>query len=563
MKVDINGLIHFLLKETNHWQNVVDFKYVEDKIEKYSDDPDFINLAQKDQWRLPTDFINSIIFHKFFKEDKEAYRKANIARKNGYLVTFDKELIDNVQNIANSSYPFLKWYKDKTIYVFSEGLKRTLGYQTKDFAINRFIPTYSLKNLPSKCFYVYLGNDFYVSDYMGGNLNEILADELPKEKRELFKNDFRFLGFFIINETEPLMKEHFLSIRATFFSDSANYGVSHIVFLYLPNGEKTTFYDANFRQLDGQSEGLNKNKISVLRRETYITAIQFILYLCSDNAEINQNKENLLYYRKPAAQYIKNKLREVAVYDVGTGIGKRIIESENRELNRLSQYKDIPRRAHWHHYWVGKRKSSERHLVLRWLLPTFVRYENLEYYQNGITTEDAPHDVKRILLSVSDEEVIADEEDDVKFINELEKATDFEEPTTALLYAEAPRPIPCFFVEGEKRKYKRDRIVAKNALKNADYRCEVDPSHSTFLRKKIDLPYTEPHHLIPMYYQSQFNVSLDVEQNIVSLCSNCHNQLHYGRENSALLIRLYQERCLLLQEAGIMITIDDLLEMYK
>ena len=30
------------------------------------------------------------------------------------------------------------------------------------------------------------------------------------------------------------------------------------------------------------------------------------------------------------------------------------------------------RRGHWHHYWVGKKDSGERRLILKWIAPTFV-----------------------------------------------------------------------------------------------------------------------------------------------------------------------------------------------
>lgn len=67
-------------------------------------------------------------------------------------------------------------------------------------------------------------------------------------------------------------------------------------------------------------------------------------------------------------------------------------------------------------------------------------------------------------------------------------------------------------------------------------------SHPTFIRKKSDKKYTEPHHLIPMAFSDEFDVSLDVEENIVSLCSNCHNQIHYGKDADVLLRKLYEER---------------------
>lgn len=72
----------------------------------------------------------------------------------------------------------------------------------------------------------------------------------------------------------------------------------------------------------------------------------------------------------------------------------------------------------------------------------------------------------------------------------------------------------------------------------------------------------EPHHLVPMKYSDDFSVSLDVPANIVSLCSNCHNEIHYGKNYEQLLERLYEQRKDLLQKVGIDITLEELKEMY-
>ena len=47
--------------------------------------------------------------------------------------------------------------------------------------------------------------------------------------------------------------------------------------------------------------------------------------------------------------------------------------------------------------------------------------------------------------------------------------------------------------------------------------------------------------LVPLAYSDKFNVSLDVEENLVSLCSNCHNNLHYGKAFESLLKKLYKD----------------------
>jgi len=115
---------------------------------------------------------------------------------------------------------------------------------------------------------------------------------------------------------------------------------------------------------------------------------------------------------------------------------------------------------------------------------------------------------------------------------------------------------------GNTPKYKRDPKVAKNALAHARYRCECNPDHETFIRKNSNRPYTESHHLIPMKYSEQFEYSLDREVNIVSLCSYCHNLIHYGKDADRLIRKLYKDRAEYLEMAGIGISEDELLKLY-
>ena len=116
-----------------------------------------------------------------------------------------------------------------------------------------------------------------------------------------------------------------------------------------------------------------------------------------------------------------------------------------------------------------------------------------------------------------------------------------------------------------KEKPKRDPQIAANALSNAKYKCEYDSTDKTFLRKKSGKPYTEPHHLIPISRYKDFSYSVDVEENIVSLCSHCHNLLHYGREvdKEPLLRKLYNDRRAMLKSAGLELTFEQLKLYYK
>lgn len=112
-------------------------------------------------------------------------------------------------------------------------------------------------------------------------------------------------------------------------------------------------------------------------------------------------------------------------------------------------------------------------------------------------------------------------------------------------------------------KYPRDPIISKLALKNANYLCECGESHISFIRKSNGKNYTEPHHIIPMSAQEDFEIDLDCLPNIISLCSTCHNKLHYGANIKDMLHKIYDDRKEELEKYGIIITFQELLNYYK
>lgn len=123
------------------------------------------------------------------------------------------------------------------------------------------------------------------------------------------------------------------------------------------------------------------------------------------------------------------------------------------------------------------------------------------------------------------------------------------------------KPSPSITRKGQTY-FIRDHQVALNALNHASFKCEVNPLHQTFIRKKDNLPYTEAHHLIPMAFQNEFDYSLDIEENIVSLCSHCHNEIHYGKNSKELITSLYNLRINLLKSKKIDISLQKLLSYY-
>lgn len=119
----------------------------------------------------------------------------------------------------------------------------------------------------------------------------------------------------------------------------------------------------------------------------------------------------------------------------------------------------------------------------------------------------------------------------------------------------------------ERESPKRNPKTAADALARADYKCEYDTNDRIFERKS-GKGYTEPHHLIPISKYRDFDykqVSLDTMENIVSLCSHCHNLLHYGKlkEKMPVLEKLYNERKDALAQVGLVISLEELTKYYK
>lgn len=125
--------------------------------------------------------------------------------------------------------------------------------------------------------------------------------------------------------------------------------------------------------------------------------------------------------------------------------------------------------------------------------------------------------------------------------------------------------LPAILAPAVVMRYPRNVVQARDALRSASYRCEIDPGHQTFTSAASGLPYVEAHHLIPLSAQSDYRYSLDVAANIVALCPTCHRLLHLGAQNEkkTYLENLFAKRNTALQQAGIPIQCDQLLAIYN
>lgn len=158
------------------------------------------------------------------------------------------------------------------------------------------------------------------------------------------------------------------------------------------------------------------------------------------------------------------------------------------------------------------------------------------------------------VISVNDEQ-------DTELIEDLKKSN-FSNVPESFEYTGISKQKPhAIIIKGQKT-YPRNRNVAINALAHANFTCECNSEHKSFISKTTHRRYMEPHHLIPLCYTDDFDVSLDCEENIVSLCSNCHNEIHYGEDGKELIKKLYKQRKEFLKKIGIEVKLEQLLNYY-
>lgn len=213
--------------------------------------------------------------------------------------------------------------------------------------------------------------------------------------------------------------------------------------------------------------------------------------------------------------------------------------------------------------------------------------QTLPYYEHIITVSNNPHksdvglfirtstidniDISKlfqdsIILAVpkSAEEALEyrlfdfnHENETIRIEKEINLHQPFQEPI-------GPEPKPQCSSVASHIIYIRDPRKKANAIRKANFLCEISNSHKLFKSRSTNQNYVEGHHLIPLKQWDNFHFSLDVEANIVVLCPHCHKMLHHGKKEEIrpLLDLLFQKRKDLLSAKGIKLTFKQLCSYY-
>lgn len=112
--------------------------------------------------------------------------------------------------------------------------------------------------------------------------------------------------------------------------------------------------------------------------------------------------------------------------------------------------------------------------------------------------------------------------------------------------------------------YPRNSVVKELVKEAANYKCEYDPSHTTFINENDGNQYMEAHHLIPMSAQDYFENSVDFPDNMISLCPTCHRRIHLAdkADRKRMIEHFYNLRKDKYAKHGIDINLKELLSFY-
>jgi len=89
-----------------------------------------------------------------------------------------------------------------------------------------------------------------------------------------------------------------------------------------------------------------------------------------------------------------------------------------------------------------------------------------------------------------------------------------------------------------KKRYKRNAKFISEAKIRDNFTCRINDKHDTFISNNTN--YVEGHHIIPMFQQKNYDFKLDNINNIISLCPNCHREIHSADNKSKIINTLYR-----------------------
>lgn len=258
---------------------------------------------------------------------------------------FDQPAVRHTLAEIFSSHIVVNWWaKNKQVYTFDAEIELSLA-DTEEIKL----PVRILDRLPYRTFYIEFAKDgIFASNFHGAFIH--IAPEA--------------CGYLVYIMR---VKE---DGRAMFGKTALVPEESDGVFL---------FSKSNIASNDGISRNADWQEFGLF-------LMNALLYLCANNAQIQEAQTTKATYRP--TKTVKNKFSEVRKWECGYRYGAAVTQkkkqkgedssadsasSVNRQKAGSTGRARVAhvRKAHWHHFWTGKR-DGERALILHWIPPTFV-----------------------------------------------------------------------------------------------------------------------------------------------------------------------------------------------
>ena len=160
------------------------------------------------------------------------------------------------------------------------------------------------------------------------------------------------------------------------------------------------------------------------------------------------------------------------------------------------------------------------------------------------------------------------------FKNIYEKAMEIEEPVVSKIENISVEDIYRILdnldttdQEGKQKIEQASAELKSYAKANSDHKCVLEDLENCkyFTSKTDNENYLEVHHFIPREFSNDFDNSIEVLENYIALCPNCHAKIHRAadKERKKLIDYIYKERKSDLKNRGLAVSEKTLYEYYK
>lgn len=315
--------------------------------------------------------------HKYLSESFDTFDKEDLNIENLYWIAeLSNQTVDSNYNSADSGLfgyiaghalgtyidgydatMIYKWKSCKHVYLFNDVLSKSLS----EMPLQDDMPMDALSKIPYPVLYCQTPGITFARGFC------VTVDEY------LHFDD----SMNVVKKEKHLIVKLFPRVAATNIS-SVNFYLSL---------ERKTLKDA-FAEMDDGDAFLNLTTSDTDKdgmKALMASVINHLLYIISENSD-----QRVVYKSSGKA---KRRTTKATVHEAGAIVGRKLFQAsivyrhkEEHEGCGRSPRAHV-RRAHFHHYWTGSKKSKEgQQLIVKWLNPILV---NTDMGDTSLTTHEA------------------------------------------------------------------------------------------------------------------------------------------------------------------------------